>query len=273
MSDNLREQLCQIEQSQGVCHMAELQSWPSQIPTRPSDRRRAADQRPKTSVFSALVGSTKRPPQVPKQENDSTSTSKGYASSKVAGVYQPNPPKTKAVANKRISPEKRGTDVCASSTGSPAVPNELDSILLDTAVDQLMAGKRLSFSNFDEENAAVPKVVPLGDADVSAGALHCAPRLPQQLADVRQQLRLLTANCDKLQQGLAMQQRADENRDAYEAVPLQTVESAHAAAMRQATRLLEAMGATEPTNMASTVYPSGLNAWGVTGPNLTALGR
>lgn len=70
--------------------------------------------------------------------------------------------------------------------------------------------------------------------------LGVAPRLPKQLAEIRQQLRMLTANCDKLQV-LTSQMNAGPGGLAC-APPLESLEAEHASTMGHASRLLEAPG-------------------------------
>ncbi|CAE8636588.1 unnamed protein product [Polarella glacialis] len=215
-SGSLREQLCQIEQSLGVCHVADVQVWPNI--GRPADLRSRNQ-----SVRSALAGSGRRPPMTP-----GTATSRGGGfNGHTEVVHQPQPPPSRTA---------QGSPDALRSAGDtmPSPFGEQDR-KLDMAVAQVMEGKQLFFGESDVEVAGLPKVVALGERDSKAATLmHCAPRLPQQLADIRMQLRELAQNCDNLQ---AMVEEQDSESQ------IESVEAEHASAMGQAARLLEALGA------------------------------
>ncbi|CAE7231688.1 hypothetical protein AK812_SmicGene23509 [Symbiodinium microadriaticum] len=234
--ESLREQLCQIEQSLGVCHIAEVQAWPR--PRRPHDGFNEVVQ-----SGSALLGSQQRlsPPKDPTSR--STERSRGESGRQAAGrtnaVHQPLPPK-QAVASKLISVP------CVPQTASPATERhsseetDLDSDLvmkLDEAVDKLIRGsvRRLAFGTESPEKSRVVELGPTSaPKEQGASLLKAAPRLPQQLAEIRKQLRQLSEDCDR------MQALATEG-PSFEEEPLESVEAEHASTMSQANQLLEAV--------------------------------
>ncbi|CAE7352407.1 unnamed protein product, partial [Symbiodinium sp. CCMP2592] len=159
--ESLREQLCQIEQSLGVCHVAEVQAWP-----RP--RRQQDGFNEVVRSGSALLGSQQRlsPPKDPTSR--STERSRGESGRQAAGranaVHQPVPPK-QAMASKLVSVP------CVPQTGSPATARhsseetDLDSDLvmkLDEAVDKLIRGsvRRLAFGTESPEKSRVVELGP-----------------------------------------------------------------------------------------------------------------
>eukprot|EP00931_Biecheleriopsis_adriatica_P122436 TRINITY_DN97429_c0_g1_i1.p1 TRINITY_DN97429_c0_g1~~TRINITY_DN97429_c0_g1_i1.p1 ORF type:complete len:273 (-),score=42.58 TRINITY_DN97429_c0_g1_i1:64-843(-) len=249
---SLREQLCQIEQSLGVCHVAEVQVWPN--------GSKPVDLRPKTPVpsRSAATGSARRPPPPP-------------APSKVVGgspgaVHQPQPPKKAAP----VATASAGatTQRLQSLPDLPSLPDdaavnstsELDEKLLqklDTAVDRILVEG--SASAGAKQIAPLPRVLPKGVIELGPASpnppkmqgvslFQAAPRLPHQLAEIRQQLRLLTSNCDKLQ-ALAAQAKCF-GHNGSEPPPLESVEAEHASTMSQASRLLEMLGTPVPVSPA-----------------------
>mmetsp|Transcript_43356 Transcript_43356/g.94208 ORF Transcript_43356/g.94208 Transcript_43356/m.94208 type:complete len:166 (-) Transcript_43356:15-512(-) len=104
---------------------------------------------------------------------------------------------------------------------------------LDAAVDQLIKG---SVRRFTEVIELGPATGATGTTGVAGAVLKVAPRLPQQLAEIRQQLRQLSADCDRLQ-ALAQE---DGNDDAIE-----NMEAEHANTMCQANQLLDTLNECE----------------------------
>lgn len=192
--DSLRDQLCQIEQSLGVCHVAEVQEWQKVNPKKDSVE---------IPMGSALVGSFRRPKESP----------------------EPFGPKVLKEPPMQIGESHLGV-----------APPPLDGDLmtkLDAAVDQLIKGSVRRFTNPES-------IIELGPADGdrasggsgSGSVLKVAPRLPQQLAEIRQQLRQLSADCDRLQ---ALSNEAEEDE------AIENVEAEHANTMCQANQLLDAL--------------------------------
>ena len=83
------------------------------------------------------------------------------------------------------------------------------------------------------------RVVELGPASApkeqGASVLKAAPRLPQQLAEVRKQLRQLSADCDRLEA------LTEAPLNPLPEDLLESVEAAHASTMSQASQVLEAI--------------------------------
>ncbi|CAJ1460411.1 unnamed protein product, partial [Effrenium voratum] len=137
--------------------------------------------------------------------------------------------------NPRIETEKP-QQVQSHLASAPAVPSsdcDLDGHFmdkLDAAVDQMIKGsvRRLTYGEKVELGPAGPP------KDQGASLMKAAPRLPLQLAEIRQQLRQLTLDCDRLQ---ALAGDIPEE----EAEPLESVEAEHASAISSASRLLDAL--------------------------------
>mmetsp|Transcript_81467 Transcript_81467/g.247164 ORF Transcript_81467/g.247164 Transcript_81467/m.247164 type:complete len:152 (-) Transcript_81467:22-477(-) len=116
---------------------------------------------------------------------------------------------------------------------------------LDAAVAQLFDGplprRRLEESPAaDADVEGLPRVIALGPPRPPAISMVCG-RLPQQLADLRLQLRQLGAYCDSLQATAASAR--EHGGPAEAAASLESLELAHATAMGQARELLGGLNA------------------------------
>eukprot|EP00435_Cladocopium_sp_Y103_P019685 s4866_g4.t1 len=219
--DSLRDQLCQIEQSLGVCHVAEVQAWQKVKDTEKTAEIPMPD--------SALAGSLIRKDSDRKDRVPTLRTPERFGPQpQILQVPAPGPGPT-------------GGPPGESHLG--VAPPPLDAGLmtkLDAAVDQLIKGSVRRFTS---------EIIELGPATTATGAtcatggvgagavLKVAPRLPQQLAEIRQQLRQLSADCDRLQ---ALAHLEDGNDDAIE-----NMEAEHANTMCQANQLLDALNECE----------------------------
>lgn len=220
---SLREQLCQIEQSSvGVCHIAEVQLWPGPgmrtafggSPVRLQPRpRRAPLPRP-------LIGSI--PILSPKP-----------AAKPAAGatplVWREPRDFLDFTGRRLVRPAGRGKD----GAGSPAEScSDLDGDLgqsLRDAVAALVEDGSLFKDCVEDGVEGLPRVVALGEACEPAPGPICG-RLPRQLADLRLELRRLASTTDGLQ-AIAAPAR-------HGAASLESLQTEHSEAMRQATRLL-----------------------------------
>eukprot|EP00930_Biecheleria_cincta_P082348 TRINITY_DN72100_c0_g1_i1.p1 TRINITY_DN72100_c0_g1~~TRINITY_DN72100_c0_g1_i1.p1 ORF type:complete len:375 (+),score=98.51 TRINITY_DN72100_c0_g1_i1:35-1126(+) len=276
-SGSLREQLCQIEQSLGVCHVAEFQAWPAVSKKQPQpgpsrslkssgngghrDWRTAPQQSSSNCPGAAAVAAISVTSAAP---SDSSSTfSRGPGANPPPGaatiVHQPLQPKKVALP---------GSTGCGGGTGTSLKPlpsaDKMQGIEEDFALDShFMQQLDLAVSRAVEdghlrdiaplpvEDVGLNKVVELGPAcppkDAQATPapavpapplLGAAPRLPKQLAEIRQQLQMLTANCDKLQ-ALTSKMNGCPTVGVY-MPPLEHLEAEHASTMGRASRLLEA---------------------------------
>ncbi|CAE7766841.1 unnamed protein product, partial [Symbiodinium pilosum] len=191
---SLREQLCQIEQSLGVCHVAEVQAWPR--PRRPPAVVRSG---------SALAGSQRRlsPPKRSAVGSPVHGAGERPASTCPALIHQPDPPQQAMTSKLASVPRVPETEYPSSARQSEETDLDCDLILkLDEAVDKMIRGsvRRLAFGTDTAEHGLVVELGPASaPKEQGASVLQAAPRLPQQLAEIRQQLRQLSADCDRLQ--------------------------------------------------------------------------
>lgn len=199
--DSLRDQLCQIEQSLGVCHVAEVQAWPGKEVKEVKDTSVKAIPMP----GSALTGSLIR-------------------NSRNRNLNSPEHPEG------QFGPHTQLQQVESHLGTAPPAPVDGLMTKLDAAVDQLIKG---SVRRFTGDGT----VIELGPSSTPGlpppPPLSIAPRLPQQLAEIRQQLRQLSVDCDRLQA------LGKDEKDENEAI--ENVEAEHANAMSQATQLLDAL--------------------------------
>ena len=230
--DSVRDQLCQIEQSLGVCHVAEVQAWqkvkdtekPAEIPM------------PDSALAGSLIrkDSDRIQPRQPLQPNSVRSPER----------FGPQPQMLQVPAPGLPGPPGPPGPAPLGASGRPGAEREshlgvapppLDAGLmtkLDAAVDQLIKGSVRRFTEIIELGPATTAT----GTGVAGAVLKVAPRLPQQLAEIRQQLRQLSADCDRLQ-ALAHE---DGNDDAIE-----NMEAEHANTMCQANQLLDALNECE----------------------------
>ena len=229
--DSLRDQLCQIEQSLGVCHVAEVQAW-----QKVKDTEKTAEiPMPDSALAGSLIRDSDRiQAHQPLQANSALRTPERFGPQpqllQVPGLPgPPGPPGGPSPQSGQASGQAGNPTRSTSHLG--VAPPPLDAGLmtkLDAAVDQLIKGSVRRFTG---------EVIELGPATTGGVAvLKVAPRLPQQLAEIRQQLRQLSADCDRLQ-ALAME---DGNDDAIE-----NMEAEHANTMCQANQLLDALNECE----------------------------
>lgn len=195
--DSLRDQLCQIEQSLGVCHVAEVQAWPGKEAVKDTGKALPANPMPGSALTGSLIRNSRNrnSPEHPE------------------GQFGPHTQLQQVESHLGTAP-----------------PAPVDGLMtkLDAAVDQLIKG---SVRRFTGDGT----VIELGPSTPALPPpLSIAPRLPQQLAEIRQQLRQLSVDCDRLQ---ALGKDEDENE------AIENVEAEHANAMSQASQLLDALNA------------------------------
>ncbi|CAK9068081.1 unnamed protein product [Durusdinium trenchii] len=124
------------------------------------------------------------------------------------------------------------------STVSPNAFHQDLMTKLNAAVDQLLQGAPWSAGRTSD-----PTVIELGPAnppkmEQAASFARLAPRLPQQLAELRRQLRALSADCDRLT-GALTEGESSVVSARVEDEAIEQVEAIHASAMSRARVLLE----------------------------------
>ena len=215
--DSLRDQLCQIEQSLGVCHVAEVQEW---------QKVKDTEKPTEIPVGSALAGSLIR---------NSNQIRAVPPSDRFGPQLQAVPP---VQPMQPVQPVERESHLGVAPPVPPPVPLDADLMTkLDAAVDQLIKGSVRRFTS--DSTSTIIELGPAGPGPNSqpggpgrlVKGVELAPRLPQQLAEIRQQLRQLSADCDRLQ-ALAVEPEEDA---------IENVEAEHASTMCQANQLLDAL--------------------------------
>lgn len=195
----IHDQLCQIEQSMGVCHIAEFQPWYG------AGRKRTASNSSGSRRGSRDVGERQAP---------TTLVALGQPAAASASTKQPE------------SAENRGSGVTRGGNGQSSRDGRQSK------------GGDLGDERFDELDAAISWWVQ-GERDaVSKGAgrssttgLLCG-RIPQQIADLRTHTRKLASHCDNLQvttnhgHPLTVQSNSDLSLEGLEAAHLTVIEVA-----------------------------------------------
>lgn len=197
------EQLCEIEQSLGVCHIAQLQPWPSD--TRSSSKE-------STSKPDVVV---QQPPLLP----PSTREPPSFAQRRPL-VHQPQPPKTSE--QKQQFPTTLGL-------------NGRQGQSLQLPVDPPLAV--LNLRSRTAQGQPVDKHADEGRGIVARGSVPHG-RLPAQLADLRHYARKFASHCDGLQ---AIVPPADMLTQVREDAVFSSLEAAHMATMERARHLLAPM--------------------------------
>lgn len=226
----LREQLCQIEQSLGVCHVAEVQLWPD-LRSRPPAPQ--VDSRSRPSLPPVQLPSSRGPPpsrstptpSVASYQEISAQNSASLSASRTA-VHQPQLPSGQSnglTRSNRLQRQKAHED------------SELDDTItkrLDDAVSRLI----------DDAPVSVGRIIALGAPQATAA---CG-RLPQQLAEIRLNVRKLGSYCDSMQtmteHGASVSRHPGSGRAVDDEPTLESMEAVHSSVMGQARQLLESIG-------------------------------
>lgn len=235
----LREQLCQIEQSLGVCHVAEVTPWPD-IRMRPEAVHHTEDfgvrspagliplaPRKQSPFRVADPSHGTRPPGFSLQSQTSASAMLARTM-----VHQPQPPRRlgNGLARSSRVPRQDARDNSFSL-------DEAVALRLEDAVSQLVDDV------IYHPPAGFENVVSLGSPQAAAA---CG-RLPQQLADMRFNLRKLGSYCDSMQSMTTNNVAAHGRSWAGQDEPThENMEIEHASVMDQARLLLERVGNQNP---------------------------
>lgn len=260
----LGQKLCEIEQSQGVCHVAQVQLWPS------ASRRQKSSQ-PRPTIRGILDGtgtvfSPNRPPDseilVGRDGAGGSPVPLNLESRQVSSVHQPNPSRLqkmplprrhlmrtsagKVVNSSKSAQKVSNTDKDYFFSGHATQPSGdrtdiFDEDLqrsVDTAIDRIVDATRVSCSNGD--------VVSLGPAvDVPPTRMLLCGRIPEQLAELRTKTRELSATCENLASSVVRPPACEsDNAD----TAFRELKAAHDAAMTRAQRLLGIRTHASPRN-------------------------
>lgn len=266
---SLREQLCQIEQSLGVCHIAEVQLWPGCSGASRPPLPKGGPHGPRWSSTGARPPSTGKPP-----------SSRPVVGVRLSPTPKPGPSPTRSISADSTGWPRLGgrhaeyfaetgsprygarqtkeEDNLASSHNSPAKWRQDAGDLDPNIMEQLdAAAARL----VDDAANRLPGLVALGPPSPPRPATLCG-RLPQQLADVRSHLRSLSSHCDSMN-AIAAAAFDKGNPDDF-TMTLESMVAAHASAMGLARNLLADNSRADPGLLhvqlpeAMNVAPAGL---------------
>jgi len=240
----LREQLCQIEQSLGVCHVAEVTPWPDlrgRPPGPPAHYAMAPS--PRSSLPACGISPTSEPSPfrsaLPRLGIPASRFGESSRNDKPSDFDRP------AVHQPQLQ-RRPGNGLTRSSRVPRQVAHDdfgLDDTIsrrLDDAVSQLVDGVA-DHSPIGE--ARCGQIIALGAPQATAA---CG-RLPQQLADLRLHLRKLGSYCDSMQTTTAHSAAVrGPPCDVDDETTLENMEHVHASVMQQARLLLENIGSQNP---------------------------
>lgn len=259
----IHDELCQIEQSMGVCHIAEFQPWPGMNKAGAPPKSSGSDVRSPSNQIQRIVDVD-----AVMAVMDVVNASHGPSSRAPAQVPQPAPSVVPlGPPSRHPPPTTREVSVPDASTaaqggtgrgprlgggkgqGPSATPSKRGGNPPDVAdgrFDQLDA----TIAWFVDQGLRESTV--RGASKTPTGALLCG-RIPQQIADLRSHTRKLAAHCDSLQVTTSHGNAA--SFDGSSGTTLEHLEAAHMSVMYLAKRLLEEGGSargaiTSPTRMA-----------------------